>query len=76
MFKISKIEEEEGLRSHCGLSMPRHTIHSPYRVIQYHTILYYIERRHNYKSWVAFLQGFLPINPSGRVNRGPFSFWE
>ena len=29
-----------------------------------------------YKSWVAFLQGFFPINPSGRVNWGPFSFWE
>ena len=28
------------------------------------------------KSWVAFLQGFLPINPSGRVNWGTFSFWE
>ena len=25
------------------------------------------------KSWVAFLQGFLPINPSGRVNS---PFWE
>ena len=28
------------------------------------------------KSWVAFLQGFLSINPSGRVNWGNFSFWE
>ena len=28
------------------------------------------------KSWVAFLQVFLSINPSGRVNRGNFSFWE
>ena len=28
------------------------------------------------KSWVAFLQGFLPINPSGRVNWVTFSFWE
>ena len=26
-----------------------------------------------YKSWVAFLQGLLSINPSGRVNRGNFS---
>ena len=28
------------------------------------------------KSKVAFLQGFLSINPSGRVNWGNFSFWE
>lgn len=55
MFKISKIEEEEGLRSHCGLSMPRHTIHSPYRVIQYHTILYYIERHHNCRARLTAL---------------------
>ena len=27
------------------------------------------------KSYVAFLQGFLSINPSGRVNWGNFSFW-
>ena len=31
---------------------------------------------HHYESWVAFLQGFLSINPSGRVKRGNFSFWE
>ena len=28
------------------------------------------------KSWVAFLQGFLLINPSGRVIRGNFSFYN
>ena len=28
IFKISKIEEEEGLRSHCVVSMARHTIHT------------------------------------------------
>ena len=29
-----------------------------------------------YKSWVAFLQGFLSINPSGCVISWSFSFWE
>ena len=27
------------------------------------------------KSWIAFLQGFLSINPAGRVNWGNFSFY-
>lgn len=32
MFKISKIEEEEGLRSHCVVSMARHTIHTIHNI--------------------------------------------
>ena len=39
-------------------------------LIEHHIQIIYVE------SWVEFLQGFFPINPSGRVNWGPFSFWK